>query len=169
MKQAATVVLNARRWARAVLMAALGVGVVYARAQVEEATAPLPIRGLRLPLEYYPDGQVRVELRAAEAETPADDQPVYARGVEVEFFDATGAREALVKAEDCRYDRQQETLVTDRRVSFDGQGGRLTGTGMLWKRGETSVRLLNDVRCELPRTLRANRRADAPDTAKEQS
>lgn len=135
----------------AVLFAAtwfVGSGVL---AQDGEA---MPIENLRLPLEHYEDGTVKTQFKAAFALVPPKGV-IVATNVVIELFLPDGTRDAIVEAEDCRYDREGQTVTSDSRIRMERQGVVISGKGFEWLGARERVRILSVARVSFARNIAA--------------
>ncbi len=118
---------------------------------------------LRMPLEHYPDGQRRSELRAREATVRADGQ-IEATGVVIRFFHPDGAVESVVEADACVADRATRTAESDAPMRLTRPGLLLTGVGFRWEADAEQLHIRSAARLEFNRAAleaeQARRQAD---------
>ncbi len=127
---------------------------VYMAGDMRASQDALPLRGVRIPIECYATGRVKVELKAERADVhESGDMNAY--GVRVTFFDPTGRVETVVIADDCLFNKKSNTITSDRPVRMERQGVVITGRGFLWETAVATVRILNDVRVVLDGRLNA--------------
>ncbi len=108
-----------------------------------------PLQGLRVPIDFYPDGTLKHEIRAAEA-LAREDGTLEAQGVAFRLFSASGEEEVLIRAEDASVDRARSQGYSEGAVFLERDQLQLTGEGFEWNgRGET-IRILRNVRMSFP-------------------
>lgn len=110
------------------------------------------VQGLRLPLEHYPDGKVRVQVIAQKANIPPAGD-IQAEKVRVEVLTPTGELEELLLLNDCTCNREDKTIATQSALRMERRGVVVTGTGLTWKSGEQTVRILDNVKVVLDHTI----------------
>lgn len=114
----------------------------------------LPLKGLRVPVECYETGQVKVELKAVRSDV-YENGNMNANGVRVTFYDPTGRVETVVMADGCIFDKKSNMITSDRPVRMERQGVVITGQGFVWDTGAAVIRILHDVRVVLDSRLNA--------------
>ena len=136
---------------RKVLFRAVLIGVAAAGSgpAAEEPREP-NVRDLRLPLQHYEDGRIRIELRAAAAHVPPSGS-IRAWNARLDFYDATGAIEATVESDSFRYDRSTGVVSSRSEVRARRADLTVTGTGFEWVAAENVVKVLANVRVVLER------------------
>ena len=108
-----------------------------------------PLQGLRVPVDYYPDGTLKHELLAQEARA-LEDGTLEAKGVEFRLFTEEGVQEVLIRAEDAIVNRAQLQGHSDRAVSLERDRLLLTGDGFEWNGAGETIRILRNVRLSFP-------------------
>jgi hypothetical protein len=111
-----------------------------------------PIQNLRIPLEYYENGKIKTELMADLATVPPKGD-IEASNVRLEFHDLLGNIEALMVADDCRYDKSSGVATSESKVRMEKQGTVITGKGFKWNAKEETVTILSDVKVVLMRNM----------------
>ncbi len=109
----------------------------------------LPIRGMRVPLEHFDDGRVKMQFSAAQARLPEGSGELEASEALVESFRADGSVAMVMEADRCWYDRATGRLNSDGPVRMDRGDMVVTGVGMEWKADEQKLRLYSNVRVVL--------------------
>ncbi len=133
--------------------------------------AKLPIRGLRLPLELFEDGSVKMLFSAAQARVPEGRGEVHATGALVESFNADGGLAMVMEADRCWFNRMTGRVDSDGPVRMDRGDMEVTGIGMEWKSDEKKLRLYSNVRVVLKscaglgKVLPSSRTAEQPSRA----
>lgn len=113
----------------------------------------MPITDLRLPLEYYEDGTIKSQLRAASAKVSAKGY-IEASNIIVEFYSEQGNIELLIKADDCRWSREDRIATSESNVRLEREGVVITGTGFEWNVEEQCVKILDNVKVILKRGIK---------------
>jgi len=111
--------------------------------------AELPIRGMRIPLELFEDGSVKMQFSAARARVPEGGGEVEASEALVESFNADGSIAMIMEADRCWFNRATGRLDSDGPVRMDRGDMEVTGVGMEWKAEEQKLRLYSEVRVVL--------------------
>ncbi len=111
--------------------------------------AELPIRGMRIPLELFEDGRVKMQFSAAQARVPEGMGEVEASGALLESFNADGSPAMVMEADRCWYNRTTGRIDSDGPVRMDRGDMEVTGVGMEWEAGEQKLRLFSNVRVVL--------------------
>jgi hypothetical protein len=141
-------------WSRtpgAVLWLSIGAAACLAGAPAGQDGASV-MQGLRLPLEHYPDGKVRVQVIAQKANVPPAGD-IQAEKVRVEVLTPAGELEELLLLNDCTCNRESKTLATASPLRMERKGVVVTGTGLTWKSGEQAVRILDNVKVVLDHSI----------------
>ncbi len=113
-----------------------------------------PVKELRLPIERYENGLVKVLLYAREAKVPTPGGKLEGRGIVIEQFAPDGVTvEMRVEADDCIYDRAEEKGVCRGRVLVRTRGLLIRGVGLEWSRKDEMVSILSDAQIECDRKL----------------
>lgn len=108
-----------------------------------------PLEGLRVPVDFYPNGQVKTELQADRAEILPDGR-IRAEGIEFRTFETNGTLDVTIRAADAIADRGEKEANSERPVSLMREALLLTGEGFVWNgKGET-IRILRRVRLSFP-------------------
>ncbi|MBL7076943.1 MAG: LPS export ABC transporter periplasmic protein LptC [Kiritimatiellae bacterium] len=111
--------------------------------------AELPIKGMRIPLEHFADGSVKMQFSAAQARAPEGGGEIKATEALVESFDVDGNLTMSMTAQTCRYDRVSGRIHSKSAVRMDRADMEVTGVGMDWKASEQRLRLHSNVRVVL--------------------
>ncbi len=112
--------------------------------------APMrPLQGLRVPVDFYPDGTLKHELLAKEARA-LEDGTIEAKGVAFRLFSEDGEEEVLILAEDAMVNRADLRGHSDRAVSLTRDRLLLTGDGFEWNGAGATIRILRNVRVSFP-------------------
>ncbi len=110
------------------------------------------MESVRLPVEFYPDGALKAEIRAAGASMPDRKGDVRGGNVMVMFFKPDGKTvEGRIWAETCRFNHGRGTADSEGPVRFEREGVSITGRGFDWSAKEEIVRIHHDVRVEIDR------------------
>jgi lipopolysaccharide assembly outer membrane protein LptD (OstA) len=135
-----------RRGVACCLAAALAAALVGRVAVAEDK--PFPIKGLRIPLKLFENGQVKMRFSAEQARAEPGEE-VLATGALVEIFDESGAVVTRMEAERCRFDREAGRVRSEDAVRLTKPDLTITGVGMVWTTAEEKITLLSNVRVVL--------------------
>lgn len=108
-----------------------------------------PLQGLRVPVDFYPDGTLKHELLARQARM-ADDGTIEAEGVEFRLYTDEGIEEVLIRTEDAVVDRAGATGHSERSILLERDQLVLTGDGFDWNGVGQTIRIKNNVRLTFP-------------------
>jgi hypothetical protein len=112
--------------------------------------APPPMEGLRIPMQHYPDGAVKMQLRAEKARVLPNNDIVGER-ICVETFDQDGALTAMILADNGGYDRRNEVFWTPKTVLYESGNVAISGTGARWDVEKMQLDLQGDVKIVIRR------------------
>ncbi len=129
---------------RAAAMAALGSALAGA------APGQDALLDLRVPVEFYLNGQVKTELFAERA-VMLTNGTIQASGITFRFLTETGAEDAVIKAERCLLNQAEQTARSDSAVSLTRKAIRITGIGFEWQASVKLLKVLSEARVELAR------------------
>jgi len=105
-----------------------------------------PVENLMLPLDYFPNGGLKAQLRAKKAQMFLDGL-IFAEGVNVELLTEDGKPDGRLTAEGCLFDRKAKRGYCEGRVTVEKSGDRLKGRGMCFSIDDQFIKILND--CEI--------------------
>ena len=126
------------------------VGVAWiAGAEPADDVLPGHGAGIRLPVEYFEDGAVKMVFTAEAARVPDGTGETEMTGAQAEIYDRSGVVQTRVQAERCFVDVKARRARSDDRVRLERPGMVVTGKGMELDTGAGTVHLLSDVRVEL--------------------
>lgn len=92
-----------------------------------------PLHGVRLPLEYYPDGVIKTEVQAVAASLPQTNGDVHASGVQVFMYLPDGKTlDGRIEAESCRFNKAEGRADSDGKVKASREGVVIRGQGFDW-------------------------------------
>lgn len=129
-------------WTLAMSLCGAWVGTLCL-AQVGQNTV---VYGLRIPLQYWPDGNVKTRLLAGEARMP-EGAPVVAKDVRVEMLQPDGETVLTrIEAEDCTYNKSEGVAESSSRVRVARGDVTIEGVGFKWSAEDQSVSILRDVK-----------------------
>jgi len=123
----------------------LGLTVFVIPGAIRAQDAVLSGVGVRVPLEVYDSGQVKVSVTAATA-SPQENGNIFATDVRIEMFTEDGAVEAVITAESCNVDRVNDVVTSTTDVSYKRDGLFISGTGFEWRGTNQSFRILENAR-----------------------
>lgn len=110
------------------------------------------IMGLRLPLGYHENGQLRAQLKAEKASV-RENGKIFASNITSEFFTVEGKLDIVMTADDCLYDKLAKTATSDAHVRVERKGVVITGRGYEWDSSNQVVCVTNDVRVVISRAM----------------
>lgn len=125
------------------LLGAVLCGVVLRAGLAQGQGAGAPIRNLRIPLEHYPDGQVKMQITAGTAAL-AENGNIDATEVKIEMFDAAGNVEGHAEAGACYVDREKQVVTSTAAVHLVQKGIAISGTGFEWHAADQSFKILDE-------------------------
>ncbi len=125
------------------------IGVGGYAAALLAVLAQEPIEGLRVPLEYYPDGTLRTELSARRA-TVSPDATIAASGIVFRVFSTNGTVDVTITAEDAECSRERQAGWSETAVSMRQGDMLLTGEGFRWNGASGTLRVLRQARVSFP-------------------
>jgi lipopolysaccharide transport protein LptA len=118
-----------------------------------------PARDVRVPLELYEDGSMKVQLFAQGARVSREG--VHERknetelaGVRVEFYTLDGEIDGRLFAENCIYHSAIKAVMSERFVKIEKQGLVITGTGFKWKSKTETFELMNKAKVDFPGVMK---------------
>lgn len=89
-----------------------------------------PAQNVVLPLETFPDGQVKSRLMAAEAQMFLDTGFIWGRGIRVEEYNSAGEVKGRLVADSCIVDRSTRTGWVEGVATLTYGGSMVKGTGV---------------------------------------
>lgn len=104
----------------------------------------LPVKKVRLPLDYYASGRIRVMLIAQEAWLNPTNAYLLASGVELRQLSERGKLEGMIEAEHLVVDRNARIGRAFGTVSLTSELDTMTGQGGLFDLKTRYVRILSD-------------------------
>lgn len=111
-----------------------------------KAAMTSPVENLMLPLDYFPNGRIRAQLRAKKAQIFMDGF-IFAESVNVEMLTEDGLPDGRLTAEGCLFDRKVKHGYCEGRVTMEKSGDRLKGRGMYFSIEGQFIKILNE--CEI--------------------
>jgi len=115
----------------------------WERANAEMAT---PVENLVLPVEFHPNGRVKVILRAKQSQMFADGY-IFALGVQFDMFDGDGRKNGEMVMDDCLFEREKRIGYCKGRVHVNRDGDTLKSRGMYFSTEPNFIKLLSE--CEI--------------------
>jgi hypothetical protein len=123
------------------------------RAQEGEA---MPMENLRLPVQHYEDGRVKVQIKAEKAMVPLKGI-IHATRAVVEMFDEQGNVETVITADTCTFDRDKGIATSDSDVRLERADIVIAGKGFEWRADTQVVKILENARVTFNRNIYAKR------------
>ena len=115
----------------------------WERAHTEMST---PVENLVLPVEFHPNGQIKIILRAKQSQM-LQDSYIFAVGVHFDMFDAEGKKNGEMVMDDCLFDRGRRIGYCKGRVHVNRDGDALKSRGMYFSTEPNFIKLLSE--CEI--------------------
>lgn len=112
----------------------------------------LPIENLRLPIDHYPDGTIKTQLKAVFARVPPSGA-IVASNVVVELFREDASLDAVIRAEKCRYDKEKRIAESESAIRIERNGVIISGQGFEWNGAKERVRILSMAKVLFTRDL----------------
>ena len=131
------------------------------RQQRQLTLAPGPA-GLRLPLEYLPDGTLRTELFARRAMVQPD-MSISASGIVFRVFATNGTVETTITAEEAEFNRERLTGRSDKAVSMQQGDLLVTGEGFRWNGASGTLLIRRRARIAFPSEMIRKERISSDD------
>lgn len=120
---------------------------------VGQDTQTIGLKGLKVPLEYYPDGTVKAMLKAEVSTVDSTGQNIKAEGLRYETYAEGGSTDVVITAEECFYDKANGTAKSDSRVTLERGGVLIKGKGFNLDAERELISLHSDVVVKFKRTL----------------
>jgi lipopolysaccharide transport protein LptA len=96
------------------------------------ARLTMPTKRLRIPIQYYENGRIRVQLFADEALISLR-ETTFARGVRVEFYTESGALDGQLSAPECEYGRRNQKVRARGGARLEKRGIVATCGDLKWE------------------------------------
>lgn len=125
-----------------------------------------PLEGLRVPVDFYPDGTLKHELIAKKAKA-LEDGSIDAEGIEFRLFTPQGEEEVVIRAQQAKIDRATLKGSSEKPVSLMREKLLLTGEGFEWKGKAETIRILRRVRLSFPSSMFQEKSGEEDATNKE--
>jgi LPS export ABC transporter protein LptC len=110
------------------------------------------MKGVRVDIEWYESGKVRSFLVADFARITAEGE-IEALNPVVRFLLEDGTVETVLRAEQCRWDKEKGMARSDSRVRMERRDLVITGIGLVFNARNQVVRVLREARVESKRSL----------------
>ena len=108
-----------------------------------------PLEGLRVPIDFFPDGTLKHELTAQRARVMPDGS-IEGTGIEFRVFTPDGNEEVTIRAADATVDRVGRSGHSESPVALMRDNLLLTGEGFEWNGVGETIRILRRVRLTFP-------------------
>ncbi|OVE76242.1 hypothetical protein BVX97_01660 [bacterium E08(2017)] len=133
--------------------AAAGLFVLFCCASFAQESVPIehyPVKKLKVPVELYEDGTVKILLLADAARIKRKDETEMV-GVTVQFFTPKSIEEGRVEAGKCVYHSKIKAVMSEDNVRIEKDGVVITGTGFEWKSGDETFETIRNTYVEFLR------------------
>jgi hypothetical protein len=96
---------------------------------------------LSIPLEIWPDGQVKTKVMASSANI-SERGEISAKGVKIEMYTEVGVLESVILVDSCYVDRENEIMKSDAKIDFERADLKISGIGFEWRGKDQSFKIL---------------------------
>ena len=112
------------------------------------------LKGLRVPLEYYPDGGLKAVLTAATSSVDSAGQNITGQQLRYETYTEAGSTDVGITAEDCSYNKKTGHAESEKRVKLVKEDVVITGKGFQLDAKKAMISLNSKVVVKFDRTLK---------------
>lgn len=110
-----------------------------------------PIKNLRVPLDFYDNGQVKTQVTAGTANLGNGGSMIEAKDVRIEMFAPDGTVVSRAEAAGCTIDRDKGVATSSTSIRVERQGMTLRGVGFEWHANDQSFKILSQAQVVLAR------------------
>jgi len=118
------------------------------------------LKGLKLPLEYYPDGTLKALLKAEVSTVDSSGQSIKGENLRYETYLQSGATDVVVVAENCLYDKAKGLAESESKVRLEKKNVVITGKGFTMDSKKEMISLHSDVVVEFDQGLMAKEKKE---------
>ena len=111
------------------------------------------LKGLKVPLEYYPDGSLKALLKAELSTVDSSGEKIKGEGVVYETYAEGGATDVVITAEECFYNKKTGSAESESRVKLVRDGVVIVGKGFKLDSKKEIISLKSEVIVEFKRNL----------------
>ena len=110
-----------------------------------QGDSAMPVKNMRLPLEFYDNGVIKTQLKAGYALVPPEGM-IIATNVIMEMFFEDGSTNVIITAHDCKYDRKKQFAGSDNKIKIVHEDIVITGKGYEWFADKERVKILSEAK-----------------------
>lgn len=111
------------------------------------------LKGLKVPLEYYPDGSLKALLKADLSTVDSSGEKIKGEGVVYETYAEGGATDVVITAEECFYNKKTGAAESESRVKLVRDGVVIVGKGFKLDSKKEIISLKSEVIVEFKKNL----------------
>lgn len=111
------------------------------------------LKGLAVPLEYYPDGTLKALLKAETATVDSTGESIKGEVLRYETYAEGGATDVVITAEQCLYDKKTGQAKSDSRIKLEKDSVVIMGKGFKLNTKKEMISLHSEVVVEFERNL----------------
>ncbi len=113
------------------------------------------LKGLKVPLEYYPDGSLKAVLKAALSTVDSTGLKIRGEDLRYETYMQGGSTDVVITAENCLYDKAKGHAESKEKVRLEKKNVVITGKGFTLDSKKEMISLHSDVVVEFDKGLMA--------------
>ena len=110
------------------------------------------LKGLKVPLEYYPDGSLKALLKSEVSTVDSSGQKIKGEVIRYETYTQGGATDVVMTADECYYDKANGNAKSDSNVKLVKDSIVITGKGFELDAKKEMISLHTNVVVEFTRT-----------------
>lgn len=133
----------------ALFIAAAAAGIVIG----QDSGRTIGLKGLKVPLEYYPDGTLKAVLRAEISNVDATGRKIEGENLRYETYAKGGATDVVITAESCVYDKAKGRAESKNKVKLEKENITITGKGFTLDSKKEIISLHSEVVVEFDKGL----------------
>jgi lipopolysaccharide export system protein LptC len=138
---------------REIAIVGLGLISLIAGLVVGQDGETVGLKGLKVPLEYYPDGSLKALLKADISSVDSSGQKIKGEGVRYETYAEDGTTNVVITAEECFYNKKNGQAESDSRVTLVRDDFVITGKGFKLDSKKEIISLQSEVVVEFAANL----------------
>lgn len=137
-------------WIRKSLLIMLAVATIMPilASMIAAEEMAMPVKKLRLPMEYYESGAVKTQLKAGFALVPPKGI-IVASNVVMHMFFEDGSTNVMMTADNCKYNREKQSATSDGKIKIVRDNIVITGKGFEWYSERERVKIISDAKIVL--------------------
>jgi lipopolysaccharide export system protein LptC len=111
------------------------------------------LKGLKVPMEFYPDGTLKALLKAETSTVDAAGEQIRGENLRYETYTSAGTTDIVIAAESCLYNKSKGYAESDGRVRLEKGDVVITGKGFTLDSTKEIISLHSEVVVEFERGL----------------